>query len=231
MPLTWSVRVVHAWIAEIADAVVAGRSVRVPALGTFRVQVRPPSSVRSPVTGRPTPVPARRYLRLRFGAPLRTAVRNGKRAAPVPVVAIPTRMRTPGTGTLTSALLERLRAASQRETDKRFLVVPNLDSVKLRNARAEYGKHVAWQAVLAQYDDTLWRGASDGFLLLEERILWHNLGAPCDEVSYASIEGVKFENNKLHFTVAGVGTQHVTMSRAGKWIDELVAVLREICGG
>jgi len=67
-------------------------------------------------------------------------------------------------------------------------VAPNIPEKKLNNALKSYGDNVAYESILALYDDTLFGSASDGFLFTGEKMLHNKYGT----FLYSDIESVEY---------------------------------------
>lgn len=77
MPLSWAVRLVHAWIYVIVDGVVSGEGARVPNLGHFVVVRRRERMIRHPQTGKRIKLGARTTMHLRFSPRFVAGIASG----------------------------------------------------------------------------------------------------------------------------------------------------------
>ena len=69
-----------------------------------------------------------------------------------------------------------------------IFIVGNLNADKLNNAKEKYASNMKIKDVLIQYDDTMWGGARDGFIMTGDTFYWHNLGSDdCGEIPLSEI--------------------------------------------
>ena len=97
-----------------------------------------------------------------------------------------------------SELLEEIQKGLEGFTDK-SLFVGTIPPKKLNNAVKAYATQVAPEDVLVLFDNTVFGGAKDGFLLTAEGVHWHNQGeSEPGQFRYAEIRKVDF----LKYTVS-----------------------------
>ena len=93
---------------------------------------------------------------------------------------------------LRSSPANELIAALRSLDESRLQFKPKIDPSKLANALDCYGSGVAPESVLALYDDTIFRGAKDGFFITQDGIYWHNQFAAPAMLSFEDIQSVTF---------------------------------------
>jgi hypothetical protein len=64
------------------------------------------------------------------------------------------------------------------------------DTGKLTNALASYGQGASARSVVLFYDDTLFGGAREGFIITTKGVYWKNLFAPPETISFRNIRKV-----------------------------------------
>jgi formylglycine-generating enzyme required for sulfatase activity/serine/threonine protein kinase len=95
-------------------------------------------------------------------------------------------------------------AALRSLDEPRLQFKPKIDPSKLANALDCYGIGVAPESVLALYDDTIFRGAKDGFFITQEGIYWHNQSTAPAMLSFEDIQSVTFSEGSTWTSAAVV---------------------------
>ncbi|HKY26640.1 MAG TPA: toll/interleukin-1 receptor domain-containing protein [Pyrinomonadaceae bacterium] len=92
----------------------------------------------------------------------------------------------------TSELVEEMKKSLEGLAGK-SLFIGTIPPKKLKNAINAYATQVAPEDVLLLYDDTVFGGAKDGFLLTADAVYWRNDGGDeADQFRYAEIRKVDF---------------------------------------
>jgi len=129
-----------------------------------------------------------------------------------------------------SEVLEEIRKSLDGFTDK-SLFVGTIPPKKLNNAIKAYATEVAPEDVLLLFDNTVFGGAKDGFLLTAEAVHWHNQGeSEPGQFRYAEIRKVDF----LKYTVSAaivLNEREIQVQVTGdndKFAETLANVIRRL---
>ncbi|MFT5679750.1 MAG: hypothetical protein ACI8RZ_000655 [Myxococcota bacterium] len=103
-------------------------------------------------------------------------------------------------------------------------LAPDIPQRKRTTAAATHAHHLpAEESILALYDDTLFGGGSDGFILTARRICWKNTLEAPQQIAYADLDPTTLSAERSALNLSG-GVIQISMS------EGLPAALRDLLG-
>jgi len=79
----------------------------------------------------------------------------------------------------------------------RVHIFPDLPGNKLANIQQTYAQGVDINSILIIFDNTVFKGAKEGFLITDEAIYWHNSNGPFKTLQLTAIDHVMHDANLL----------------------------------
>ena len=78
---------------------------------------------------------------------------------------------------------------------------PDLPGAKLANVQKTYAAGVNGNDILLLFDNTIFGGAKEGFVMTDEAIYWHNMGGPFKALLFSAIDHVMYDKNPLRLAL------------------------------
>lgn len=105
---------------------------------------------------------------------------------------------------------------------QRMYVAPNIPLKKLSGAISSYANDVDIDEVLLLVDDTIWGGAGDGVLVLENRVIFKELGDSRVPVAMEKLADMRTEDNAVYLRARRLIKLNMTAQMEVNWVFKLI---------
>jgi hypothetical protein len=102
---------------------------------------------------------------------------------------------------------------------------PNFPARKLANVLKTYAEGVIANDVLLLFDNTVFGGAKEGFLMTDEALYWHNMKSPFKTLKFTALDHVMCERS---VTVSELSLNNTERIRTGLLAEETLEAVTEM---